>query len=87
MPRMQTTSGRWWAYMTLKEANEAAQKCLPIIHKKPGQLVIEYRRITRTGYYYDENGKRIDFVELLDKNCTGVTYANPKHCTLKMEEP
>ena len=87
MSGMQTTSGRWWAYMTLKEANEAAQKCQPIIHKRPGQPTIEYRRIIRSGYYYDENGKRSGFVELLNSNCTGVTYADPKHCTLKMEEP
>lgn len=69
--------------MTLKEADEAAQKCLPIIHKWPSQPDIEYRRIAEVGYSYDENGKRSDFVKLLDKNTNSVTYADPKHCTVK----
>lgn len=69
--------------MTLREADEAAQKCLPIIHKSPGQPVIEYRRITQTGYKYDENGRRIGFVQLLDKCRHSVTDADPAHCSIK----
>lgn len=39
--------------MTLREADEAAVKRLPVIC---GGL--EYERITRTGYRYDEKGQR-----------------------------
>lgn len=70
--------------MTLREADEAAQKGLPIIHTLPGRTPIEYRRITRTGYRYNENHERFGFVELLDKSGT-ITYAELEHCTLKQE--
>lgn len=72
--------------MTLKEADEAAQKCLPIIHHAPGQPAIEYRRITQTGYNYDENGNRSGFVQLLDKHRNSVTDAEPEHCELANAE-
>ncbi len=64
--------------MTLKEADEAAQKCLPVIHQD-----IEYVRITQTGYNYDKDGKRSGFVQLLDKCGHSVSYADPVCCTLK----
>lgn len=69
--------------MTLKEADEAAQKGLPIIHQAPGQPAVEYRRITQTGYEYDKSGHRRGFVQLLDKNQNSVTRADPARCTLK----
>lgn len=71
--------------MTLREADEAAQKGLPIIHKLPGRTPIEYRRITRTGYRYNEKRERFGFVELLDKSGT-VTYAEVEHCELANKE-
>lgn len=67
--------------MTLKEADEAAQKRLPVIHKD-----IEYVRITQTGYNYDEKGKRSGFVQLLDKCGHSVSYADPGFCKLKEAE-
>ena len=71
--------------MTLKEADEAALKGLPIIHTLPGRTPIEYRRITRTGYRYNENHERFGFVELLDKSGT-VTCAEVEHCELAKEK-
>lgn len=38
--------------MTLREADEAAQKRLPVIHQG-----IEYLRITETGYRYSEKAQ------------------------------
>lgn len=64
--------------MTLKEADEAAQKCLPVIHQG-----IEYERIGQTGYDYDKDGKRSGFVQLIDKCGHSVTYADPGRCELK----
>lgn len=64
--------------MTLREADEAAVKCLPVIC---GGLV--YERITRTGYRYDEKGQRFGFVELCDKRGNSVTYARPEVVELK----
>lgn len=64
--------------MTLKEADEYAQKRLPVEFDG-----IEYRRITRTGYRYDENGRRIGFVELLDRGGGSVTFAEPDKVKLK----
>lgn len=64
--------------MTLREADEAAQKRLPVIHDG-----IEYVRITRTGYRYDENGQRFGFLELYDKRGNSVTYARPEAVELK----
>ena len=66
--------------MTLKEADEAAQKRLPVIHKG-----IEYALITQTGYSYDKNGKRSGFVQLLDKGGLSVSYAEPRNCELVKE--
>ena len=68
--------------MTLKEADEAAQKRLPVIHEG-----IEYTRITQTGYHYNKNGKRSGFVQLLDKNGRSLTYARPSRCELVKEAP
>lgn len=64
--------------MTLKEADEAAQKGLPVIHRG-----IEYLRITQTGYNYNDKGERTGFVQLLDKGGHSVTYADPGRCVLK----
>ena len=64
--------------MTLKEADEAAMKCLPVIHDG-----IEYLRINRTGYRYDKNGQRHGFLELLDKCGHSVTEAKPEAVKLK----
>ena len=69
--------------MTLREADEAAQKALPIIYQAPGQPAFEYKRITQTGYTYDENRHRRGFVQLLDKSGHSVVYAEPEHCTMK----
>ena len=67
--------------MTLKEADEAAQKRLPVICQG-----IEYERITQTGYNYDKDGKRSGFVQLLDKCGHSVTYGDPARCELKEVE-
>lgn len=64
--------------MTLKEADEAAMKRLPVIYDG-----IEYMRISRTGYYYDENGKRHGFLELFANCGRSVTYARPEVVKLK----
>ena len=66
--------------MTLKEADEAAQKRLPVIHKG-----IEYALITQTGYSYDKHGRRSGFVQLLDKSGRSVSYADPRSCELAKE--
>lgn len=64
--------------MTLKEADEYAQKRLPVVYDG-----MEYRRITRTGYRYDERGRRIGFVEIQDRSCGSVTYVEPEKVKLK----
>lgn len=66
--------------MTMKEADEAAVKRLPVIHDG-----IEYLRIYQTGYRYDENGQRHGFVELLDKSGHSLTYTKPEAVKLKEE--
>lgn len=53
--------------MTLKEADEVAKKCLPVMYNG-----ILYTRITRVGYTYDKEGKRNSFVQILDKNSNSV---------------
>lgn len=72
--------------MTLREADEAAQKGLPIIHQAPGQPAAKYKRITQTGYTYDKNGHRRGFVQLLDKCGHSVVYADPACCELAKKE-
>ena len=72
--------------MTLREADEAAQKRLPVLYQGT-----EFRRITQTGYHYDERGRRSGFVQLLDKCGNSVTDADPALCELlqkydKLEE-
>lgn len=64
--------------MTLKQADEAAMRRLPVIHNGT-----EYMRINRTGYRYDENGQRHGYVELLDKCGHSVTEAKPEAVSLK----
>ena len=68
--------------MTLKEADRAARKGLPIVHSEPGQPDIEYCRITQAGYKYGEKGRRSSFVQLLDKSGHSVTDANPAYCSI-----
>lgn len=58
--------------MTMKEADEAAWKFLPVIFDG-----IEYKRITQTGYRYDERRGRIPFVQLIGKHQNHVVYADP----------
>ena len=67
--------------MPLKEADEAARRCLPVVHNG-----IEYIRITETGYYYGENGERRGFVQLLDKCGHSVIYAAPDRCEILQKE-
>lgn len=72
--------------MTLKEADEAAMKCLPVILTNlsmQGKAEIEYIRISQTGYSYDEKGKRHPFVQLIDKCGHSVSYADPADVKLK----
>lgn len=64
--------------MTLKEADEAAWKFLPVLYNG-----IEYKRITQTGYRYDERRGRIPFVQLLDKYKNSVVYADPALCEIR----
>lgn len=64
--------------MTPKEADRAAELCVPVIHNH-----IEYLRINQVGYSYDEKGRRSPFVQLLDKCGHSVTYADPARCELK----
>ncbi len=61
--------------MTLREANEAAAKCLPIEH---GGIV--YVRISAIGYKYQRDGIRTPFVRLVDQcgHCT--VDASPEKC-------
>lgn len=66
--------------MTPREADEAAQKRLPVEHGG-----ITYLRITEAGYRYDEDGHRSPFVQLLDKCKHSVTYADPGRCTIVKE--
>ena len=64
--------------MTLREADEAARKCLPVIFRG-----VEFQRITETGWRYNDKGERAGFVQLLDKCNRSVIYADPALCTLK----
>ena len=63
--------------MTLKEADEAAVKHLPVMYNGK-----EYQRITRTGYSYDESGRH-GFVELCDKCGNSVLTVKPEAVKLK----
>lgn len=64
--------------MTMREADEHAQKMTPVIYQDT-----EYLRIKETGYSYDEQGKRHPFIVLLDKSNHSVTYADPGRAELK----
>ncbi len=63
--------------MTLREANEAAAKCLPIEYDG-----IAYVRISEIGYKYQKDGTCIPFVRLVDQcgHCT--VDASPEKCKL-----
>lgn len=61
--------------MTMKEADEAACKFLPIIYDG-----IEYKRITQTGYTYDSRKGRRPFVQLISKYANSIMYADPALC-------
>ena len=64
--------------MTMKEADEAAQACLPVMHNG-----IEYKRISRVGYWYDETGGKHCFLELCPTFGNSVLFVEPRHVTLK----
>lgn len=64
--------------MTMKEADEAAWMFLPVICNG-----IEYKRITQTGYRYDQRRGRVPFVQLLDNNQNSLIYADHAQCTVK----
>ena len=64
--------------MTMKEADEAAWMFRPVLYNG-----IEYKRITQTGYRYDERRGRVPFVQLLDKYQNSVIYADPELCKVK----
>ena len=64
--------------MNMREADEAAVKRLPVIFDG-----IEYQRISKTGYRYDENGQRHGFLELFAKRGHSVTIAKPEAVNLK----
>ena len=66
--------------MTLREADEAAQKRLMVLYNGT-----KFIRITQTGYHYDERGRRSGFVQLLDKCGNSVTDADPVLCELIKE--
>ena len=72
--------------MNLKEATQAAKKCLPVIHQSGTNEPCEYQRIIQAGYKYDKKGKQRPFVQLLSKNNNSVTDADPAHCSLKTKE-
>lgn len=63
--------------MTLREADEAAAKNLPI---ESGGIV--YVRILEIGYKYTENGVRVPFVRLKDKCGHSITDADPVRCKI-----
>lgn len=63
--------------MTMKEADEAAWKFLPVIYNG-----IEYKRITQTGYNYVERKGRRPFVQLQSKYANSVVYADPALCEI-----
>lgn len=67
--------------MTLREADEAAAKHLPI---ESGGIV--YVRILEIGYKYTENGARVPFVRLKDKSGHSITDADPVRCKI-VENP
>lgn len=67
--------------MTLKEADEVAQKLLPVEYNG-----ITYKRIRQSGWNYDEFGRRSSaFVTLEDKCKNSVTVADPAYVTVKEE--
>ncbi len=63
--------------MTLREADEAAAKHLPV--ESDG---ITYVRIIEIGYKYPQNGVRFPFVLLKDKSGNSTTDANPERCKI-----
>ena len=63
--------------MTLREADEAAAKHLPI---ESGGIV--YVRILEIGYKYTDNGARVPFVRLKDKSGHSITDADPVRCKI-----
>ena len=67
--------------MTLKEADEVAIDCLPVLYQG-----IEYLRITQIGYTFNAEGERSNFVQLLDSCKNSVVYADPALCTILVKE-
>lgn len=66
--------------MTPKEADEAARKQLPITFQN-----VRYLRISAAGYNYDEYGRRVPFVTLLDRNRNSTITVSPEKCELAAE--
>lgn len=64
--------------MTIKEANEAAQRLLPVIFDG-----MEFERITQVGISYNDKGKPHYFIQILGKNHGSVVYVEPSRCTVK----
>lgn len=63
--------------MTLREADEAAAKHLPI---ESGGII--YVRILEIGYKYTEDGRRVSFVRLKDRCGHSITDADPFRCKI-----
>lgn len=51
--------------MNLKEAKAAAERLAPVEYDG-----VRYERISEVGIHYDRNGKRFDFVTLVQGNTT-----------------
>lgn len=71
--------------MTMREADAAAVARSPVVLMKPGCKPVEYARIVRTGYAYDEEGRH-GFVQLLDKCSNSVTDADPANVEVQEKE-
>jgi len=56
--------------MTLRDAYDAGMKCLPVVYDG-----LRYKRITRCGYSFGENGSVIPYAELLSYTDKSLTVA------------
>lgn len=61
--------------MTIKEANEAARRLLPVIFDG-----MEFERITQVGINYNDKGEPHYFLQILGKNHGSVVYVEPSRC-------
>lgn len=67
--------------MTLKEASVLAQNRTPVAFDGT-----KYDRITEVGMWFDKNGKRHDFVTLLDMNKNTAVRVQPERVKEWSEE-